>query len=529
MELEPMIEALSNPSAYERKTDRVEVRQTHISVVFLVGPLAYKIKKPLRLSFLDYSTLERRRHFCDEEVRLNRRLAPQVYRGVVAVTQDGSQLRMEGSGEVVEWAVKMERLPEQATLRAILDRGEVGAGQIEGLGRRIANFHARAERNERITELSRFENVARLAQANFTESAGHVGSTLSARVFHRLSSLNESALAALKPWIEERVQRRIPCDTHGDLRLDHVYLFPDRAPPGDVVIVDGIEFNETFRAADPVADMAFLAMELIVHDRRDLAGLFRDAYVAASGDHQVERLLPFYVAYRAAVRGKVEGMKAAEPEITESDRASSRVLARAHWLVALGALEEPGDRPCLVLVGGLPGIGKSTLSRDLAAAAGFRLIRSDQVRKELARSAGEASRPAGFEDGIYSPDWSDRTYQACLERALAELQGGRRVLVDATFREESRRRSFLELARNLGVPGILLICQADPRQVQARLASRRQDLSDADWSIYLQSARIWEPVGAGTEQKTFSIDTGGEVERAVERAREVLREQGLLS
>jgi uncharacterized protein len=340
MELEPMIGALSNPSAYEQKTDRVEVRQTHISVVFLVGPLAYKIKKPLRLSFLDYSTLERRRHFCDEEVRLNRRLAPQVYRGVVPITQDGPQLRMEGSGEVVEWAVKMERLPEEATLRAILDRGEVGPGEIEGLGRRIANFHARAERNERITELSRFENVARLVWANITESAGYVGSLLSTRDLDRLSLLTERALTDLRPWIEDRVRRGIPCDTHGDLRLDHVYLFPDRAPPGDVVIVDGIEFNETFRAGDPVADMAFLVMELIVHDRRDLAGLFRDAYVAASGDRQVERLLPFYVAYRAAVRGKVEAMKAAEPEIAESDRASSRVLARAHWLVALGALEE---------------------------------------------------------------------------------------------------------------------------------------------------------------------------------------------
>ena len=173
----------------------------------------------------------------------------------------------------------------------------------------------------------------------------------------------------------------MPRDTHGDLHLDHVYLFPDRAPPADLVIIDCIEFNERFRFADPVADMAFLVMDLAFHGRRDLARAFADAYFRASGDEEGRALLPFYTAYRAAVRGKVEGMELAEREVPEAERAAALVRARAHWLLALGELEEPGRRPCLVLVGGLPGTGKSTLARGLAEQAGFTVIRSDLVRR----------------------------------------------------------------------------------------------------------------------------------------------------
>ena len=188
MDLARMIEALSDPAAYPRShpADAVEVRQTHISVVFLAGPHAYKIKKPLLLGFLDYSTPERRRHCCEQEVRLNRRLAPSVYLGVVPVTFDGTRVEMEGHGEVIEWAVKMERLPDDATLRERLRRGEIGGGQIEGLARRIAAFHARAESGASISAFGRLEVVARNARENFEESESLVGTTISRAVFERL-------------------------------------------------------------------------------------------------------------------------------------------------------------------------------------------------------------------------------------------------------------------------------------------------------------------------------------------------------
>ena len=307
MELTRLIDALSDPSAYPHPVPAVEVRQTHISVVFLAGPFAYKVKKPVNLGFLDFSSLEQRRHFCEEEVRLNRRLAPAVFRGVVPVVQSGPSIRLEGSGPAVEWAVKMERLPDEATLRVRLERGEVASGLVETLARRVARFHADAEGGPHIAAFGRYEVVAGNAWENFAQAEPLVGTTLSRPVWDRLKALTGEALARLRPLIEARAERRVPPDTHGDLHLEHVYLLPGRQPPADLLIIDCIEFNERFRYADPIADVAFLVMDFHFHGRPDLARVFSQAYLAATGDAEGAALLPFYTAYRAAVRGKVEG------------------------------------------------------------------------------------------------------------------------------------------------------------------------------------------------------------------------------
>ena len=285
-----------------------------------------------------------------------------------------------------------------------------------------------------------------------------MNSTLSQTVFERLKRLTEEALARLRPLIEERARRGVPRDTHGDLHLDHVYLFLERQPPADLVIIDCIEFNERFRFSDPVADMAFLAMDLSFHGRKDLAQAFSEAYFQSTGDNKGRILAPFYTSYRAAVRGKVEGFELSEKEIPEDERITALAKARAHWLLALGELEEPGSKPCLVLVGGLPGSGKSTLARALAEHAGFCVLRSDLVRKELTGRAGQVPA-AEFGEGIYTSAWTERTYAACLRRAESLLFEGKRVLVDATFREEIQRIVFLGAAGRLSVPAVFLVCR----------------------------------------------------------------------
>ncbi len=318
----------------------VAVRQTHISVVFLAGPYVYKIKKPVNLGYLDFTTLESRRHFCEEEVRLNRRLAPTVYLGVVPVTRTATRMEFEGQGETVEWAVKMARLPEEATLEQRVNRGEIDPASLENLAQRIAQFHRDAEAGSHISEFGRFETVARNVRENIEQSADHVGVTLSRTVFERLSELTEEALIRHRPRIEARAERGVPRDTHGDLHLDHVYLFPERQPPADLVVIDCIEFNERFRYADPVADMAFLVMDLAFHERKDLACAFADAYFNATNDAEGRELLPLYSSYRAAVRGKVEGLELQEKEIPAIERAAALLRARRHWLLALSELEE---------------------------------------------------------------------------------------------------------------------------------------------------------------------------------------------
>jgi aminoglycoside phosphotransferase family enzyme/predicted kinase len=523
IDLTGLIEALSRPAAYPYPADAVEVRQTHISAVFLAGPFAYKVKKPVHLEFVDFSTLATRRHFCDEEVRLNRRLAPKVYLGVVPVVRTADGVRVEAEGEVIEWAVKMRRLPESATLRERLRRGEVRAEEVVALARRIASFHCTAPARE--TDAAGFERVAGNLRDIFSQAGPQLGATVSAAVFGRLRDLTENALAALRPLIEARAARGMTRDAHGDLRLDHAYCFPERQPPDDLVVVDCIEFNERFRFIDPVADMAFLAMDFAFLGRRDLGAVFAEAYFRAAGDEEGRTLLPLYAAYRSAVRGLVDGLKVAEKEVPEGERAEALVKARGHWLLALGELEEPGRKPCLLLVGGLPGAGKSTLARAVADAAGFTVIRSDVVRKELAGLSGEEPAQRQTRERLYTDQWTDRTYAECLRRAEELLFEGRRVLVDATFREDSRRRAFLETAARWAVPGLVLLCRAEPETVRQRLAGRRGDISDADWDVYVQAATRWEEPTEVTRQAVREVSTEGEPGQVLAYALRLLREQ----
>jgi aminoglycoside phosphotransferase family enzyme/predicted kinase len=528
MDLAELIADLSDTAAYPEPVEAVEVRQTHISVVFLAGQHVYKIKKPVALGFLDFSTLERRRHFCHEEVRLNRRLAPDVYLGVVPVARfaEGT-LRVEGPGEPVEWAVKMVRLPETATLLSRLRRGELDRHTIDQLARAIARFHASAEANVHTQAFGRFAVVAGNARENFTQSTGHIGTTISQRIFERLRDRTEAELTRLKPMIEARADRGVPRDTHGDLHLDHVYLFPDRPPPGDLVIIDCIEFNERLRYADPVADAAFLVMDLCFHGERELAAALANEYFRAAGDADGRALLAFYTAYRAMVRAKVEGLKFAEMEVPAADRATTLQRAKAYWRLALGELENPGQQLCLVLVGGLPGTGKSTLARGLADAHDFTVIRSDVVRKELA-GAGRSSATE-FGEGLYSPEATRRTYDECLQRAERLLFEGQRAIVDATFRDEAQRQRFLESATSWGVPGLLLMCQANPDVARRRLKDRRSDVSDADWSVYRQAAAAWEPAGPFVRRRLTVIDTDGLPQDALARAEKVLQTSQLIA
>jgi uncharacterized protein len=527
MDFPRLLEALSAPAAYPYPVGVVEVRQTHISAVFLAGPHAYKVKKPVNPGFLDFRTLAQRRHFCEEEVRLNRRLAPQVYLGVVPVARTPDGVQVEGEGEVIEWAVKMERPPDEATLQERLRRGQVGVELVEALARRVASFHRGAEANERIAAFGRFGAVARLVRDVFGQAAPQVGTTVSRAVFDRVQTLAEGALTCLRPLIERRAARGLTRDCHGDLHLDHVYFFPERQAPGDLVIVDCIEFNERFRFSDPVADMAFPAMDLAFSGRRDLARAFADAYFHASGDEEGRGLLALYTAYRAAVRGTVEGLLLAEREVPEPDRAAALGRARAHWLLALTELEAPGRRPCLLLVAGLPGTGKSNLARGLAAQAGFRVIRSDVVRKDLAGLPGGETRPPHLRESVYTTAWTERTYGECLRRAERLLADGERVLVDATFREERQRQTLLEAAGRWGVPESLLLCQADPTTVRQRLEARQEDVPDADWSVYRRLAGDWEEFGPLTRSALHPLSTEDSPEQVLSRALAVLRQAGL--
>ncbi len=533
--LSDLIEQLSRPEAYDHPVDHVTVVQTHISVVFLAGSLVYKVKKPVDLGFLDFSTLERRGHFCHQEVHLNRRLAPDVYLGVSPIVSiDGTlhvfeDLAPDGAPDPVEWAVRMVRLDDEFRMSNWVADGTLRPYHVAVVARRLARFHANAARGPDIARWGRLEVVAGNARENLEQALPHIGHTLTAELHERLSSALDRALDGLAPLIDRRAAAGIPRNTHGDLHLDHIYLFDDRAPPGDVVVVDCIEFNERFRFADPVADIAFLDMDLRFQGRDDLARTFADAYFETTGDEEGRSLLRFYSAYRAAVRGKVLGMRSLDPEAPDEDRRLSSEEARAHWMLALQLLEPPRRRPCLVLVGGLPGTGKSTLSQLLGESAGLRVISSDRTRKRLAGLAPETSAAAEYGEGLYTAEWNEQTYEDLLEEAEKGLLRGERLIVDASFREDVRRATFLAMADRLRVPSVFLLLEAPETRVRTRLEIRPQGPSDADRATYEAIAERWESPSPDTAGATRSVDTGQTKAWTLEQALACLEGLGICS
>ena len=487
-----------------------EVVHTHASMVFLGATRVYKVKKPVDFGFLDYSSLGKREAMCRAEVELNRRLAPDVYLGVVPITDEGDRLALAGSGPIIEWAVLMRRLPEEACWSSLLAREALTPAHVRMVGQRLAAFHRTAPRGPDISAHARFVEVAQACRDNFTALAG-----FDAPLVERVRAATERELAAQRHLIDARVGAGIPCEIHGDLRLEHVYDLGGSAHPDDLRIVDCVEFSAALRCGDPASDVAFLAMDLRMHGGWKLADALVESWLV--GDPEARALLPLFCAYRSAVRAKVRALQ------------NDEVRARGHLLLALGELAPPDERPCLVLVGGLPGTGKSRLAEDLAARAGLEWIRADAVRKELAGIDVHASGKAAVLGGIYTKEWNDRTYGECLARAGAILARGGRALVDASFKEEHRRLELVELARRMGARVRILVCSASAEVVRVRLAERGDDPSDADWTIYEHARRTWEPFGATTRELIGAIDTEGPHDVTVAHALEVLRADGLLA
>jgi uncharacterized protein len=523
MDLQQLLTKLRDPAAWPHAVGAIEVVHTHASAVLLGGDHVYKLKKPVDFGFLDYSSLAKRKAMCEAEVALNRRLAPGVYLGVVPITLADGRVTINGAGEIVEYAVHMRRLDDALTLgRRVLD-GTLDDAVLARVGRTLAGFHRSARRGPDVARWASFDAVRGNNLDNFSALREHAGVVAPREEIERLALATVAELQRRRELIERRAAASMPCETHGDLRLEHVYVMPD----GELCIVDCIEFSERFRCADPVSDVAFLAMDLKAHGAWDAAEILLESYFASSGDVEGRALLPLYVAYRSGVRAKVRAMAAASPTIPDDQRRHALQLARAHIQLAVGELGAPGERPCLVLVGGLPGTGKSVLSRNVSQACGFTWLRADAIRKELAGMDPLARGENEVRAGIYTPEWNERTYGECLARAKKLLFGGGRVLVDASFKEERRRLAFVDAARDWGVPVRIFECVTAVEHARDRLAGRRDDPSDADWRIYEHVRATWDEFGPRTKPLHTRVDTSGSPEQSLAQAVAALRAAGL--
>ncbi|KAG6617593.1 aminoglycoside phosphotransferase [Phytophthora cinnamomi] len=445
-------------------------------------------------------------------------------------------------GEIVEWAVHMVRLPDDCTLLHRMDHGELTERMLEQVAERLVNFHADARRGSKIDHFGRESVIRHNIDENFHQTASHTGMTVSEPVYRRVKELSYAWLKKLKHVFESRVENGYICDTHGDLRLEHVYRLPRSAGQDErFVILDCIEFNEQFRFGDPLSDVAFLAMDIWRKGRPDLARFLQGQYLLKAVQDSPENadLFTFYAAYRAVVRAKVSGFRVMDPTLSAVQRVDEIQRAHCYWLVALEFLSPAAQRPCLILVGGLPASGKSSLAKMLAEDDNTLVwLRSDAIRKELAEQSFEnASGDSGdsavkgegsFEEGLYSPEMTQRTYDDILKQCVKHLRKGERVVIDATFRDPVQRQRFIGAARTEGALFAIIMCECDREIIKGRMLARKNDISDATWGVYEFMEKTWHFPERDTMAECSVVNTEKEKELTLRRAQVFLRKIGLL-
>ena len=328
MDVSSLQKALLNPEIYPDHPARIKFMETHISLLFLTGNHVYKLKKPVDFGFLDFTSLEKRKFFCEQEVKLNRRLSPAIYLGVIRITKEGDRIHLEGKGEPVEYAVKMKQIPEEKLMDKLLERKQITREMIEAVSEKLVQFYEAAETNDLIKSFAKLERVKQDTDENFEQTEKYIDVTIPRKVYEEVKHKTNDFFRMNGKIFQQRIASDRIRDCHGDLRLEHIFW-------GDEIsILDCIEFNQRFRYTDVAADIAFLAMDLDYHGRDDLSERLIRAYVEESGDHELVEVLDFYKCYRAYVRGKVESLRLDDSRIPEGIKKEALERARKYFGLA---------------------------------------------------------------------------------------------------------------------------------------------------------------------------------------------------
>jgi aminoglycoside phosphotransferase family enzyme/predicted kinase len=472
------IRSLLNLRAYPEHTSSVHLLQTHVSFLLVTDHFVYKIKKPVNFGFLDFTTMDRRRFYCQEEVRLNRRLCPDLYLGIVEVRKTHAGITMDGEGSIIDYAVKMKRLPEERMLHVLLRENSVTEGDMRRIAAVIANFHKSAEHTPETDNYGSIESISYNWEENFRQLQGLVGVTISRCQLQTLMSWVSSFMEQNRHLFLQRIDNGFIRECDGDIHSENICL------TDTVCIFDCIEFNRRFRCCDTAADLAFLLMDLDYRSKDLLGKALLDEYLVQTGDSGLTALLGFYKTYRAVVRGKVESMKLQEPEVPEDEKKRALENAALYFHLARGYLLRHRLQPTLFITCGLMGSGKSAFTHALELELGLKTAVSDGVRKEITASGKDGS---DYGRGIYSRDWTDATYNELLLRSELALTAGHSMIVDATFRRRSDRTSFRLLADRLGAEFIILSFSCPEKIIKKRLLQREKDLhalSDGRWELF---------------------------------------------
>jgi len=477
-----LIPALQNPALYDHPVESFLVIETHISWVLLTGLYAYKFKKPVNLGFVDFSSLEKRKYYCLEELRLNRRFAPGIYLDVVEVRGSHDRPSLQGNGEVIEYAVKMREFQQHDLLSNYADQQLLEPKHIESIADVVADFHANAAVVDADTAFGSVDTVSKWSIENFDHIEAIVPAHVLPGYFKTLKHWCLGMNAKRDRLIEERLAAGFVRDCHGDLHLGNL-AFID----GQVTPFDCIEFNPELRCIDTTSEIAFVAMDLQARGYTGGSWHFINRYLQNTGDYTGIALLRYYIVYRALVRAKVEALRLSQ-QTPDSDFDDKHYAESFHYL-QLAQTWSVNARPALIIMHGLSGSGKSTLARQLVESLGVIQLRSDIERKRLFNFSPDADSGSSLEQGIYTRQASELTYDHLQDLARKITSAGFTVIVDATFLKQPDRQRFKKMAAQYQLPHVIVSCEAPEQVLRERIIQRskkQNDPSEANLEVLQQ-------------------------------------------
>lgn len=495
----PLITAMLKPEFYDHPVQTCQLVETHISWVILTGDYVYKVKKPVDFGFLDFSTLEKRKFYCEEELRLNQRLAPDLYLDVIQISGSENNPVLAGKGKALEYAVKMLQFSQDMQLDHVLARNELRQDMIDSIANLIAGFHQQIETSKSTSDYGNPEHVYQPIKENFIQIRNKINDKSKFELLSTLSELeqwSEDTFDKMKNVFAQRKEMGFIRECHGDLHLRNLAWYKDKP-----LAFDCLEFNPNFRWIDVISEIAFLMMDLEDHEQPELAQRFLNQYLEITGDYQGCSVLRFYLVYRAMVRAKVDAIRAHQAGISKQEADEANKEFYSYLQLALTYTKQ--ETPFIIITRGMSASGKSTSTEPLLEKLGAIRIRSDIERKRLYNIKANEDSHANVEQGIYTAEATTKTYLKLLELAEVIIDAGLPVIVDATFSNFEQRKLFEELATKKQARYIILEFVAEDKTLKKRISDRTQTVSDADINVLENQIKNWQSLEQ--DEKTHSI------------------------